>query len=83
MKYILIILLFPLSVSSQCRYFDRLFSNVNKTSNVIYGNAPAITSFYISESFTTAQDLKMDVFQPVADPESNRALIIFAHSGGF
>ena len=25
----------------------------------------------------------MDVFQPVADPESNRALIIFAHSGGF
>jgi poly(3-hydroxybutyrate) depolymerase len=77
------ILLFPLSVHSQCRYFDRIFNTVNKTANVIYGNAPAITSFYISESFTTPQDLKLDVFQPAGDAEPKRALIIFAHSGGF
>ena len=83
MKYLLFVLLLPLSVSSQCRYFDRIFNDVNKTSNVIYGNAPAITSFYISESLTSAQDLKLDVFQPAGDVEPNRALIIFAHSGGF
>jgi acetyl esterase/lipase len=83
MKYCLIILLFPLCGHSQCRYFDRIFSTVNKTANVTYGNAPAITSIYISESFTTAQDLKLDVFQPVGDAEPKRALIIFAHSGGF
>ncbi len=83
MKYLLLVLLLPLSVSSQCRYFDRIFNDVNKTSNVIYGTAPSITPFYISESFTTAKDLKLDIFQPVGDIEPNRALIIFAHSGGF
>ena len=83
MKYCLIILFFPLAVHSQCRYFDRIFNTVNKTANVIYGNAPAITSFYISESFTTAQDLRLDIFQPQGDVESKRALILFAHSGGF
>lgn len=77
------ILLLPLAGHSQCRYFDRIFPNVNKTANIIYGNAPAITSFYISESFTTAQDLKLDIFQPNGDPDLKRALIIFAHSGGF
>ncbi len=83
MKYLLVFLLFPLSVSSQCRYFDRLFPVVGKTSDVIYGNAPSITSFYLGESITVAQDLKMDIFQPQGDVETNRALIIFAHSGGF
>lgn len=83
MKYLLIILLFPLSVSSQCRYFDRLFPSVTKTADVIYGNAPSITAFYLGESITVAQDLKMDIFQPQGDVEMNRALIIFAHSGGF
>ena len=83
MKYCLIILLFPLSVHSQCRYFDRIFNTVSKTANVIYGNAPSITSIYLSESITVAQDLKLDIFQPDNDYESKRALIIFAHSGGF
>lgn len=83
MKYCLILLLFPLSLRSQCRYFDRIFSTVNKTANISYGNAPAITSIYLSESITTSQDLKVDVFQPSGDVETNRALIIFAHSGGF
>ena len=83
MKYFLLILFLPIAGHSQCRYFDRIFTDVTKTSNISYGNAPAITSFYISESFTTAQDLKLDIFQPNADAEPNRALIIFAHSGGF
>jgi poly(3-hydroxybutyrate) depolymerase len=83
LKYCLLILLCPLFGHSQCRYFDRIFNNINKTANVIYGNAPAITSFYISESFTTAQDLKLDIFQPQGDIEPKRAMIIFAHSGGF
>ncbi len=83
MKYFLLLLFFPFTGHTQCRYFDRIFNIVNKTSNVIYGNAPAITSFYISESFTSAQDLKLDIFQPQGDAESKRALILFAHSGGF
>ncbi len=83
MKYFLLLLFFPFTGHTQCRYFDRIFNTVNKTSNIIYGNAPAITSFYISEAFTTAQDLKLDIFQPQGDVESNRALILFAHSGGF
>ena len=38
---------------------------------------------YFSEAFTTNQDLKLDLFEPVADTAAKRALIIFAHSGGF
>ncbi len=83
MKYWTIILLFPLASYSQCRYFNRIFTNITRTADIIYGNAPSITSFYISESFTTAQDLKLDLFQPTPDFDPKRPLIIFAHSGGF
>ena len=83
MKYFLVILLFPLIGHSQCRYFNRIFNNITRTADIIYGNAPAITSFYISESFTTPQDLKLDLFRPIPDLDPKRPLIIFAHSGGF
>jgi poly(3-hydroxybutyrate) depolymerase len=69
--------------SQKLRYLDPIFTQVSKTANVTYGNAPSITSIYISESWTTNIDLKMDIFQPVGDTVSKRPLIIFIHSGGF
>ncbi len=84
MKYCLLLLLLPLIAKAQlCRYNERIFPAFNKTANVIYGNAPAITTIYVSEAVTSNQDLKLDIFEPASDTAIKRALIIFAHSGGF
>ncbi|MBL0056410.1 MAG: carboxylesterase family protein [Chitinophagaceae bacterium] len=84
MRSLLIIFVLPLFVKAQnCRYNERIFPSVDKTSNISYGNAPAITSFYISEATTFNQTLLLDLFQPTGDTATRRAVIIFAHSGGF
>jgi poly(3-hydroxybutyrate) depolymerase len=84
LKYWLLILLFPLFTHAQpCRYQLRIFSAFDKTANVIYGTAPAINAPYLLENFTSSQNLLLDIFQPVGDTAQKRALIIFAHSGGF
>ena len=84
MKYFLLLLLFPLFTKAQnCRYYQRIFPAINKTANVTYGIAPAITTIYFSEASTFNQTLKLDIFQPAPDTATKRALIIFAHSGGF
>jgi poly(3-hydroxybutyrate) depolymerase len=84
LKYWLLILLFPLLTHAQpCRYQLRIFSAFDKTANVIYGAAPAINAPYLFENSTSSQNLLLDIFQPVGDTAQKRALIIFAHSGGF
>ncbi len=84
MKYCLLILLFPLFTMAQpCRYQIRMFSGFTKTANVQYATAPAINAPYLVESFTSNQNLVVDIFQPNSDTAQKRALIIFAHSGGF
>jgi len=83
-KYLLFLLCFPLFTTAQpCRYELRIFSAFNKTANVVYGNAPALNSPYIFENSTSNQNLAMDIFEPSGDTAQKRALIIFAHSGGF
>lgn len=84
MKIFLIILLFPLALHAQlCRYNERIFTGFDKTANIIYGNAPALNSPYLFENSTTNQNLQLDFFEPSGDTAQKRALIIFAHSGGF
>ncbi len=81
---ILFFLSFPLITEAQiCRYNLRIFSSFVKTSTVVYGNAPAINSPYLLENSTTNQNLTLDFFEPAGDTAQKRALIIFAHSGGF
>jgi poly(3-hydroxybutyrate) depolymerase len=69
--------------AQQCRYSNRIFSNISKQANVVYTTAPGIPSIYISESSTSNQSMAMDIFTPNADTATKRALIIFAHPGGF
>lgn len=66
-----------------CRYNERIFTGFDKTASVIYGNAPALNSPYLFENSTTNQNLQLDIFEPSGDTAQKRALIIFAHSGGF
>jgi poly(3-hydroxybutyrate) depolymerase len=84
LKFCLTILLIPLFTNAQiCRYDQRIFSAYDKTANVIYANAPALSYPYLLESSTSNQNLSLDIFQPAGDTAQKRALIIFAHSGGF
>ena len=64
--------------SAQCdngRYSSFIFSDYQVTSNIVYGN----NQTYLGVS----EDLTMDIYQPVGDIASDRALIMMAHGGSF
>jgi hypothetical protein len=57
------------------RYASDVFSNFTTTSDITYGQ---------NTSYTGANTtLKLDVYQPTGDTETNRPLIIFVHGGSF
>lgn len=61
------------------RYLTEVFSNVNVTPNIIYGNNFSVFP-PTSPGFI---DLAMDVYEPAGDTMSARPLIIFMHTGSF
>ena len=65
------------------RYISAVFDSVSIDTNIVYGNAPALTFPYLSESNTFDQDLLMDLYQPYGDTLNARPLVICAHSGAF
>ena len=82
--YLLVIILLPYVLFAQeCRYNHRIFSGATIIPDVTYATSPGIPAVYLSEAFTTSQSLKLDVYQPNGDTAQSRALIIFAHPGGF
>ena len=70
-------------VISQTRYIDEIFSEVIKTEDVVYGNAPDIPFNFAFEWFTEDIDLTMDIYEGDGDTLTNRPVIIFMHSGAF
>ncbi len=82
--YLLVIILLPnILFAQECRYNHRIFPGATKTADITYATSPGIPAVYLSEAFTTSQSLKLDVYQPNGDTAQSRALIIFAHPGGF
>ncbi len=82
--YLLVIILLPNILFAQdCRYNHRIFSGTTIIPDVTYATSPGIPAVYLSEAFTTSQSLKLDVYQPNGDTAQSRALILFAHPGGF
>ncbi len=59
----------PDTPTEKQRYKDYIFSNVEKTPNVIYGNQGVSTS--------------LDIFTPVGDSEQNRPLVLLSPGGVF
>lgn len=57
------------------RYLTPQFTNVDKTADVSFGQAPARTGFTV--------DLKMDIYEPSGDTQTNRPLMVLAHGGSF
>ena len=83
MKIIIYILfanfLFPQSECDGERYTDEIFSQVNITSNVLYGGNynPNIWGQNLW------QDLYLDIYEPVGDDVEDRPLVFFLFGGSF
>ncbi len=69
--------------NSQLRYKHEIFPEVNKTEDVIYGNAPDLPFNFAFEWFTEDIDLTMDTYEPAGDIAVNRPVIIFMHPGAW
>ena len=63
-------------IISQTRYKDEIFSEVIKTEDVVYGNAPDIPFNFAFEWFTEDIDLTMDIYEADGDTLTNRPVII-------
>ena len=73
-RYMFILLLLTFSVLSAdgIRYLDEVFESVQKTEDVVYGNAPDLPFWFWVESNTVDIDLDMDVYEPEGDTLTNR-----------
>ena len=65
------------------RYIASVFDEINILTDIIYGNAPALSFPYLNENNTFPQDLLMDIYQPVGDTLELRPTLVCAHSGAF
>ncbi|MDX1909257.1 MAG: T9SS type A sorting domain-containing protein [Bacteroidia bacterium] len=63
---------------AQSRYLTQVFSGVTLTENVVYGNNISVIT-----GAPAAQDLKMNIYRPETDTNSNRPVVIIAHTGNF
>jgi hypothetical protein len=68
---------------SNMRYQERVFGQSYRTSNVVYGNAPALTTVYLGENVTQNINLTMDIFEPFGDTLARRPLVVLAFGGAF
>jgi len=82
-RYMLILLTFSVLSADGIRYLDEVFESVQKTEDVVYGNAPDLPFWFWVESNTVDIDLDMDVYEPEGDTLTNRPVIVFVHTGSF
>ena len=71
--------LFPQSECDGERYTDEIFSQVNVTSNVLYGGNYNPNIWGQNEW----QDLYLDIYEPVGDDVEDRPLVFFLFGGSF
>ena len=64
------------------RYLSNIFQSSVST-DVVFGNSPALTAVYVAENVTVNQEMTMDVFFPVGDNLPKRPLVILAYGGGY
>jgi len=68
----------PFLYAQNIRYVDQVFSQVNKQSDVVYG-----ANISVLTGMLTTLDLKMDVYTPAGDTETNRPVVLYLHAGDF
>ncbi|MEO9869585.1 alpha/beta hydrolase [Ekhidna sp.] len=57
------------------RYVEDVFSEVDISFDIIYGEGAGLLG--------SVQNLRLDVFEPLGDNETNRPLLLLAHGGAF
>lgn len=57
------------------RYVDEVFSSVDVTSNIAYGEAP--------DELGQPETLLLDLYQPAGDTMTGRPVVVFVHGGSF
>jgi len=67
---------------AQERYIDNIFTDVNTENDVVYGTNVTVFPTLLGMPPTT-QDLKMDIYTPNGDTETNRPVVILLHTGSF
>lgn len=69
-------------MSAQTRYLNQVFNQVQVTPNVTYGvNATLLYQSVFGEAIPEL--LKMDIYRPVGDTETNRPVVLYFHTGNF
>ena len=68
--------------SNGVRYIDEVFTDVEVTSGVVYGNNITVIPA-LQGAPPAAEDLICDIYEPVGDTESDRPLILYFHTGNF
>lgn len=85
-KHLLLSLLFILVAfglqAQNRRYFDEIFTDVTVQTNVTYA-VNATVLFVGQAGQALPQALKMNVYSPAGDTETDRPLVIILHSGNF
>ena len=69
-------------VDAQVRYINEVFSDVEVSTNVVYGQNVTILPLLQSEPPAT-QPLVCDIYEPAGDTETDRPLMIYIHTGNF
>lgn len=80
------LLLIALFLTSQVimaqRYTSEIFTDVTVTQDVTYGSNATILFLAVAME-AIPQDLKMDIYTPDTDTETNRPLVLIFHTGNF
>ena len=84
MKRLLALMLCAVSlgVGAQNRYLNEVFTEVDVTTNVLYGSNVTVLPL-LQGAAPATQPLVCDIYEPAGDAETNRPLIIYIHTGNF
>jgi hypothetical protein len=69
-------------IDAQVRYLNEVFTDVDVTSNVVYGSNVTVLPL-LQGALPAAQPLVCDIYEPSGDVETDRPLLIYVHTGNF
>ena len=81
-SFTLLFLFLMVGLTAQERYLDEVFTDVEVTSDVLYG-VNATVLFLAQAGETVPVPLTMDVYEPAGDTEDARPVVLVFHTGNF
>lgn len=80
-----------INANAQTRYIDEIFTNVSRQNNVVYDSNIAVNLLFgtpglppsLNGSPLWMENLVCDIYSPAGDAQTNRPVIILAHTGSY